>query len=106
MAVLLRIVTAVLLTVLLATASVAADGHGAEHVTQSSNGVVSAVDRGCDHCGLHETLSCAQLCIGSLQPMSEPLTASVRVSRVSLSPLVARLPKGQIPDPLPTPPIS
>ncbi len=106
MAVWLQNVTTVLLTLLMANAIAPAYAHIPEVVAQSSASQVSALDSDCEHCGANKTLNCVQLCLGSLQPVAEPIITSFRTTKVSPSPLVALLPDGRTSNPMLMPPIS
>ncbi|WP_439602384.1 hypothetical protein [Devosia sp.] len=106
---LLRIITAVVLALLLASASVATSPHtGGQGISSSVETVAArAAHHDCSDCGLHESLTCAQLCVGSLQPLlPEPSAITMRVSEAPLSPLIALLPDGELPTPVLTPPIA
>lgn len=103
---LLRLVSAALITLLLASASVAASGHGLDVSNTSVDRTVTAPVSGCDHCGLHESLSCAQVCMGSLQPAQESVSLDHLVSDASLRPRGDDLREGRHSPPRLIPPIA
>lgn len=105
MSMLLRIISAVFLALLLASASLATSSHAGEQGVSAAVETVHA-HHDCSDCGLHESLTCAQLCVGPLQPLPEPSTINVRVSDALLSPLLALLRDGELPTPVLTPPIA